>query len=223
LRGPEVASIVEVIVFFSRLPGAVTMTSDHRTSLRGLARTLGVSHAALSKHVHRGSLTAGVGLDAAGRVVVTDPAAAAEQWSTLHVPTIAELCRPPPCRPPPPRDPAPPPPLDFFDDLSKQDLLEAWVAFDLLATALVHDALGADGPGFVDRVTGLLHRIAPTRSADEETVSDAAALLRQLVADRAELAAELRVLQLAAADPASERELLEALVEHGEQPPGGRR
>jgi hypothetical protein len=106
----------------------VTMTmttTTARASLRALARHLGCSHAALSKKVHTGLLTAGVALDARGRVVVTDFDAAAAEWSSIHVPSVAEMMRGSPAH----ASAAPmPPPPDFFADLSKQDLLERWVA-----------------------------------------------------------------------------------------------
>jgi hypothetical protein len=150
-----------------------------------LARHLGCSHAALSKKVHTGLLTAGVALDARGRVVVTDFDAAAAEWSSIHVPSVAEMMRGSPAHAP--AAPIPPPP-DFFADLSKQDLLERWVAYDLLANALIVGALGTESDqladdAFIERTTALLRRIAPLRCADQETQVGAETLLRSLVAD----------------------------------------
>jgi len=188
-------------------------TTTARPSLRALARHLGCSHAALSKKVHTGLLRAGVTLDARGRVVVTDFDAAAAEWSSIHVPSVAEMMRGSPAHAPA----APMPPPDFFADLSKQDLLERWVAYDLLACALVLDALGGDSgppggdsgppggdsgppggdsglPGsdvFTERVTSLLRRTAALRGADDVTLANAGALLREFVTDHGELAAEL--------------------------------
>ena len=160
-------------------------TTTARASLRALARHLGCSHAALSKKVHTGLLTAGVALDARGRVVVTDFDAAAAEWSSIHVPSVAEMMRGSPAHAP--AAPMPPPP-DFFADLSKQDLLEAWAAFDLLANALIVSALGTESDqladdAFIERTTALLRRIAPLRCADQETQVGAETLLRSLVAD----------------------------------------
>jgi hypothetical protein len=174
-------------------------TTTARPSLRALARHLGCSHAALSKKVHTGLLRAGVTLDARGRVVVTDFDAAAAEWSSIHVPSVAEMMRGSPAHAPA----APMPPPDFFADLSKQDLLERWVAYDLLACALVLDALGADsgppggdsgppgGDAFTERVTALLRRTAALRGADDVTLANAGALLREFVTEHGELAAEL--------------------------------
>jgi hypothetical protein len=168
----------------------VTTTSD-QPSLRSLARHLGCSHAALSKKVHSGLLTAGVRLDDRGRVAVTDFAAAAEEWHRFHVPSVHEMTRRPAAQ-----TQAHAPTVEFFADLSKQDLLEAWAAFDLLARALVLDAVGADsgppsGDAFTERVTAHLRRIAPVQGADDVTLAGAGALLRELVTDHRELAAEL--------------------------------
>lgn len=168
----------------------MTTTSD-QPSLRSLARHLGCSHAALSKKVHSGLLTAGVRLDDRGRVAVTDFAAAAAEWHRVHVPSVHEMTRRPASR-----APATAPPTEFFADLSKQDLLDAWVAFDLLARALVFDAVGADsgppgGDAFTERVTAHLRRIAPLQGADDVTLAGAGALLRELVTEHRELAAEL--------------------------------
>jgi hypothetical protein len=81
-----------------------------------------------------------------------------------------------------------PPPPDFFADLSKQDLLERWVAYDLLANALILDTLGTESDqladdAFIERTTALLRRIAPLWCADQETQAGAETLLRELVAD----------------------------------------
>jgi hypothetical protein len=167
-------------------------TTTARPSLRALARHLGCSHAALSKKVHTGLLRAGVTLDARGRVVVTDFDAAAAEWSSIHVPSVAEMMRGSPAHAPA----APMPPPDFFADLSKQDLLERWVAYDLLACALVLDALDGDsgppgGDAFTERVTALLRRTAALRGADDVTLANAGALLREFVTEHGELAAEL--------------------------------
>ena len=57
-------------------------------SLRALARQLGVSHVALGKAAHAGTLTAGVVIGASGRVEVIDAAAAVNQWQALHRPRL---------------------------------------------------------------------------------------------------------------------------------------
>jgi hypothetical protein len=126
-----------------------------------------------------------VALDARGRVVVTDFDAAAAEWSSIHVPSVAEMMRGSPAHAP--AAPMPPPP-DFFADLSKQDLLERWVAYDLLANALILDTLGTESDqladdAFIERTTALLRRIAPLWCADQETQAGAETLLRELVAD----------------------------------------
>lgn len=146
------------------------MTIDQtRPSLRSLARRLGVQHSALSKAVHERRLTAGVHIEN-GRVVVTDADAADAQWHRVHIRRIGE--------PPPPPPPAPPP--DFFADLSKQDLLRIWSAFDVLANVLVQDALSReDAAAFGERIT------ARVRAADREPEdkADAQRLLAQLLRD----------------------------------------
>ena len=160
-------------------------TTTARATLRALARHLGCSHAALSKKVHTGLLTAGVALDARGRVVVTDFDAAAAEWSSIHVPSVAEMMRGSTAHAPA----APmPPPTDFFADLAKQDLLERWAAYDLLANALILATRGTESDqladdAFIERTTALLRRIAPLRCADQETQAGAETLLRELVAD----------------------------------------
>jgi len=120
------------------------MTRDQtQTSLRALALRLGCSHSALHKAVHDRRLTAGVRLDDRGRIHVVDADAAAAEWAVVHVPRIDQIGR---RRAAPPRR-ADLMPVDLFDDISKQDLLECWAAFDELVTALVLDALeDADDP-----------------------------------------------------------------------------
>lgn len=66
--------------------------SDQPTTLRGLARELGVTHSSLSAAVHEGRLTAGVVIEQ-GRVRVVDAAAAARQWRAVHVERIDHAVR----------------------------------------------------------------------------------------------------------------------------------
>lgn len=152
------------------------------TSLRELGRRLQVSHTTLSKAARAGTLTRGVKFDAAGRLVVEDAAAAIAEWRTFHPPRHRM-----------PSMPSAPPHADFFADLDKQTLLEWWVEFDLLARALVRDALDADGApddgAFVERVLRRLWDSAADSGADEVTVAKALELLRSLVTEHRELGA----------------------------------
>lgn len=59
-------------------------TEPRQISLRALALELGVHHSSLSAAVRDGRLTRGVSVDARGRVVVTDAAAAAAGWRAIH-------------------------------------------------------------------------------------------------------------------------------------------
>jgi hypothetical protein len=156
-----------------------------KASLRSLAERLECSHAALSKQVHAGRLTNGVHVDAHGRVVVTDAEAAAAQWKNIHVVRVDEMVRQTADRA---RRSAPAASEaaseDFFADLSKQDLLERWAAYDLLARALVDAALkGASDRkvrAFSERIASQM-REAPLQYADTETLADAETLLGELV------------------------------------------
>jgi hypothetical protein len=124
-----------------------------------------------------GSSERAVGIDARGRVVVTDFQAAAAEWKGSHAPRIDEMIR---------RERAEP--EDFFADLSKQDLLERWVAYDLLASLLVRVAIhGVDGDqeatarAYIERTTAQLREAATQRDADVVISTHAETLLRELV------------------------------------------
>lgn len=79
------------------------MTTDHRQSLRGLARRLGVQHSALSQAAAVGRLTEGLSRDARGRLVVVDADAVAAQWAEVSILPVTRQARP--AAPPPPPDP----------------------------------------------------------------------------------------------------------------------
>jgi hypothetical protein len=135
------------------------VTSDRTSSLRGLARALGVQHSALSKAVRERRLTAGVVIEH-GKVRVVDAAAAAEQWRRhVHVPRIDYR----PAAPPPP---APDSAIVLFDhamdrQVTALELFAERDACSLLVTALVSSALGNVSSGPLDgQVAAFRERIA---------------------------------------------------------------
>lgn len=113
-----------------------------RPSLRGLGRHLGVTHACLSRYVHDGILTQGVGIDARGRAFVTDIEAAARQFAGVQEPprirreqTASRAPAPLTCR------------CVIWDsdgyDWSAEGLLAAYAAHDLLLCTLLRARLAA--------------------------------------------------------------------------------
>jgi hypothetical protein len=138
----------------------------------------------LSKAIRGGRLTDGVQLDGRDRVIVTDAAAAADQWREIHTPTVAELCRPTPpsARPrpaPPPADP------DFYDLADpEQDLGLRADAADLLGRVLVAMALeveGADPRVFANRAIARMAVSGLGFCDDAEIFDEATLMLRELV------------------------------------------
>ena len=116
------------------------MASDHRTSLRGLARRLGCAHSALSKAVDVGRLSAGIAVGPRGEALVVDADAAAAQWREVHVDVlrINGRRRVAPAAVPLARDPLD---IEFYDSacdrwISGRELLEESRSSSLLATAL---------------------------------------------------------------------------------------
>ena len=67
--------------------------TDRPTTLRGLAKLLGIRHSSLSEAIKSKRITAGVALDARGRIAVTDAAAVAAAWRAVHLPSYAEQLR----------------------------------------------------------------------------------------------------------------------------------
>jgi hypothetical protein len=153
------------------------VTSDRTTSLRSLARELGVQHSALSKAVREGRLTAGVTIEH-GKVRVIDAAAAAEQWRRhVHVPRIDY-------RPAPAPPPTPAPPADLaivlFDRAMDRrvtacELFAERDACSLLATAVVASALGnaVSVAALRERVAAQLRAVARLHGAGADDIARA--------------------------------------------------
>lgn len=177
------------------------MTSD-QPSLRGLARSLGVSHTALSQAFRAGTFSAGVRLDDRGRLVVDDAAAAAAEWRAYHVPRHAALTRTP-CPAPPPSDLL----LTVLPDhamgctITAGELFEERDSHSLLVTALVAIALddAASGPVALDapevaaireRAAAQLRAVAELHGADAAAVERAEQDLESVITMLVDAAAE---------------------------------
>jgi hypothetical protein len=176
-------------------------TRPAKPSLRGLAARLGVAHSGLSKLIHDRLLTKGVAFDNRGRVVVTDIEAAAAQWNGIHKVTTADLIRRER------RAPADTGEGDeddevycdcgdvhpMFAELSKQDLVERWAAYDLLVNVLLVSTLDEGGDpskaaaaepaalALVDRIAPRLRATALRRGADETSIDMAESLFLEMV------------------------------------------
>lgn len=144
-----------------------------KVSLRRLAAELEVSHVSLSKAFRAGTWCRGVQLDPAGKLEVTDAAAAIAEWRTYHAPRA---------RMPPVSRRAPPEPPDRFPGLSRQDLIDRWQAEGTLALVFASDAFtgAADRVAAVDRITAAIRALA-AELEDPAIERDALAALREHV------------------------------------------
>lgn len=193
-------------------------TTDQRPakqpSLRALAAQLGVSHSSLSAAYRAGKFGEddGLALDARGRLVVTDAAAAAECWRGIRAPRPGEDERAAIWK-----VAAGTPTLaklvlsggqiftarnlteedlerhlqewghPMFNDLTRQDLLETWSTFDRVAHALVAAAIdGAPDRDVAGRELverGNRHLRGLIDGDNVPLLEDAEALLGQTVAE----------------------------------------
>jgi hypothetical protein len=149
----------------------VTGDRTRPTTLRGLAELLGCQHSALHKAVISQRLTAGVGFDADGRIVVTDARAAAQQWKDIHRPTTLEMIRR--------ADRAQRAHVASGDDaITELDVL------DFLAAVLVGAGVATDGAAsFRRRTRAQIHSAKLRGWGDDAMVAGAVKLLEELIAD----------------------------------------
>jgi hypothetical protein len=136
-----------------------------RTSLREVARQLGISHGSLSSAIHCGRVTEGVAADDAGCIVVTDVEKLAANWRHVHTPrnvVTTALKRPPAAAIHDPRC-----------DLSwtAAALLDEHHALGLLVSAMIVDA--HDRSALPERIGPLLRKAASWHAADEADVERA--------------------------------------------------
>lgn len=182
---------------------STTSTTNGRISLRELARRLDVNHSALSTACHDGTLQAGIGWDAKGRVVVLDADAASQQWHATRTPRVDYLARRQAKR----QLVSPAPPPQSTDSELYDRAMDSWTtagelfrtrdALSALVSALVKHAL-ADDPdpsALTQAIAARLREVADMHCPD----LDASDLIEHA---EVELEAAIELLRLAAAEAA---------------------